>query len=423
MYEKIRTLLRQNIFLLVFFSCSFASSYLYRLGSARIDKGQTPGMRDLGTYQFAGRSILDGRNPYINPQVRIGPLGSFFIGILDSLFTPNILAWIALLSVPLGLGLFVKACLLIEGNRFSIAPWLLLIPWYSSTRENLVNIQITGFILILFSSGLIVFVKDQSSKLLEFIGLLLVSIAVETKPHLLLLLFVSICIRMREYRRIFGVVIIIVISHLILSSVTQVNLTSEWLKILLGLKDSSSKAQLPESIAIWPILNQLGISSNVTSASSVILMSSLAIFVLALAIKQPKLNTNLLALAIPSLGFFFHYYDLAIVVSLLVTHYVASGRAKTVALFVGIFVIPENFTDIKSILLLILTIIFTNVLARRNSIAEVALESIKSAFVWLIYAFCIETFGKEFGIHSVAVTISILIVFYFSAKEVVRNRK
>ena len=204
---------------------ALASSYLYRLGSARIDKGLTPGMRDLGTYQFAGRSILEGNNPYVNPQVRIGPLGSFFIGILDWFFPQNLLAWIALLSVPISLGIFVKVVLLYERNRSSIAPWLLLLPWLSSTRENLVNIQITGFILLLFSLGLRITTDFSNSDISQFVGCFFLAIAIDMKPHLLVLLLIVTQLRQRKFGRIFVVIGIILSSHVFLSLYTQTNLT------------------------------------------------------------------------------------------------------------------------------------------------------------------------------------------------------
>ena len=423
--QEISVFLKRNDwqFLALLITSSLIFSYLYRLGSARVDKGMPPGMRDLGTYLFAGKAILEGDNPYLNPQVRIGPLGGLLIGVLDVFFSSGAIAWIALLSVPLGLAFFVKACLLEEGNKSFIAPWLVIIPWLSSTRENLVNIQITGFLLILYASGTILLARKRDSRFFFLCGCILIAFSVETKPHLLLFFFVVQALRFRQFTRILTVFSIIIIGHFSLTLFTAHNLTFEWFKILSGLQKDSTKAELPESIAFWPILHQMGITGIATSYISLTIMITVSIALLSLALKNPGLDTRVLSLLMPSLGFFFHYYDLAPAISLFIVSTYAKGKSNSAALFLGVFVIPENFSDRKSIILLIVALTYAQITTRLFSNFKFMKGMSRSLLTWLLYALVITILSRSFDIHSLAVSATIFFIFSASIHELLKKTR
>lgn len=179
---------RIQIVALLFVFSTFALVFIYRMGSARVDRGTEPGMRDLGTYLRAGSNFLQGVDPYTDPAMRLGPSLLPFFGVINLVLPEDLLAIIFQLLAILGI-LFLVNSITELSFRNHLAMYL-AICWFSATRENLVNIQITGLLALLAGCG-IRLLKNSRSKVMNLVGCYLFVLASDTKPHIFLLMTIA----------------------------------------------------------------------------------------------------------------------------------------------------------------------------------------------------------------------------------------
>lgn len=338
---KLRIFNKLNI--LFFLANSLILVYIYRLGSLRVDKGQTPGLRDIGTYFRGGLAIISGENPYEDPYFRIGPTGGLILGLLAK-STPDSLSatFIQVLSV-FGFVYFIGR--FAGYGEIKTFPWTFLgiIVFISSQRENLVNIQITGILALLVAFGFRLTESDNCA--LKVVGLLFVAIAVETKPHLLSLFVILILLQLRKTIYLVGIFSIILLLHALISLHIQELVTLSWLRLIFGLGKDATSGQLPERIAFETPFRLIGVNST----SSVIIMSIVfcILFTLLVCMAQRKKVSHLGLLA-PSFGIFFHYYDLALAFGLILTMLYKNNEYKVLFMALGVYLVPQNFFTISN---------------------------------------------------------------------------
>jgi hypothetical protein len=403
---------------LFFLSSALALLFTYRLGSMRIDKGQTPGLRDIGTYFSGGLTILQGDNPYENPFFRIGPTGGFLLGILAKL-APDFLAATMIMALSI-FGFVYFVCTFAGYESIRSFPWLFMgvLIFISSQRENLVNIQITGVLALFTALGFRLI--ECTSPVKIWVGVVLIAIAMETKPHLLALFVVVLLIYRDKQKLLIRIAIMIILSHLLISLYVGQLITLKWLRLLADLGSSAKEGTLPERIAFETPFNFFGISPNV---SSMIMLTIFLTFSFVLIKLAHRVNTNFLALLIPSFGVFFHFYDLALAFGLMLSFLYKNQRFKTLFLIFGAYLVPQKFdTPTNWTLVLALMLILAISIHWRKPI-KVVLHFGLGAGGWLTYIFLVNALLPFIDIHELSMTLSVVIALFASINISLKSRQ
>jgi len=400
---------RLNIFYhragIVFFLASlFVVLFTYRLGSLRVDKGQTPGLRDIGTYFDGGLSIIAGDDPYQNTYFRIGPTGGLILGVFAKLFPEYLAATIIMALSVLG---FVYFLATFAGFRKSdTIPWALMgvLVFISAHRENLVNIQITGILALCVSAGFRLL--ESKSPTRSLIGVSLIAIAVETKPHVLALFVLAMLIYQKTLSVIWMAAIFLSITHALISIHTKTFITLSWMNLILSLGRKANSGQLPERIAFESPFEALGISK---SASAIVMLLLFTFAAILLLLSSTKWHTVHLGLVIPSLGIFFHYYDLALAFGLMLTILYASRRYYLLFALLGMYLIPQNFGSISNIFLVFILMLvlcfFTDQVNPLNVLRYIGIGLTS----WVVYLLLVQSLNSQIEIHELTMSLSIVI--------------
>ena len=358
--------------------------FIYRMGSARVDRGTEPGMRDLGTYLRAGSNFLQGLDPYSDPAMRLGPSLLPFFGIIDFVVPKGALAIAFQILAMLGLLFLVNS--LTELSYRDNLPIYLAICWFSATRENLVNIQITGLLSLLAGCG-IRLVKNSKSKIVESVGCFMLVLALDTKPHIFVLMTIIFLVIEKKVKLIWSIFGLLVFNHSILSLINGNFLSLSWLRTLLGLYDAKSQAELGESLVIWPLLERLGIDPKITSFLSIALFLILIFYFLTNmhSAEYRPVNYYLMALTLPSIGIFFHYYDLAIAISIFFAYVISSNRLKVALVTLPFALVPSGVENLRNTAVISVIVILLKVFQEQFS--EVDLRTIVGSLApYLIYS-------------------------------------
>ena len=402
--------------------------FLYRQGSARVDRGTEPGMRDLGTYLKAGSNFIQSADPYSDPAMRLGPSLLPFFGLIDLAIPHTLLAITFQIMCVLGPLFLVQ-------QISQISPWInpslyFAIMWLSSIRENLVNIQITGLLAILVSLGILIRRKNLGL-VGNFIGLFLIAISVDTKPHLLglfALVYFLIDKRISDFVKILG---IICVNHAILSLLNGHYLTLSWAKTILGLYDSKSRGELGESLVLWPLIERFGINSQVTTLLATVVFVLLVLFTLRKAIhsRRDMLINLVLSLSVPSFGVFFHYYDLSLAISLFFAFLYLKKKILWMVILLPIYLIPSGVSEPRN-LAFALTIFL--IFLMLDDILQVSLVQhiFLTAIVFSLYATTLKFVPTEIRQHfqvtfaSVSMLMTCFLFQFKNSKSIVpRNMK
>jgi hypothetical protein len=406
----------RSIHLAFFVVCAATLLFSYRLGSLRIDKGQTPGLRDIGTYFSGGLAILQGDNPYENPFFRIGPTGGFLLGILAKL-APDFLAATLIMALSI-FGFVYFICTFAGYESLRSVPWLLMgvLIFISSQRENLVNIQITGVLALFAALGFRL--SERSSKVASFFSTLFLAISIETKPHLLGLFILVVLIERREFQKFLRILFAILTSHALLSLYIGKIITLEWAKIILDLGSKASENELPERIAFDTFFKLFGVSSSV---STLIMLSVFLFLSIALLIQATTRSTYHLGLLIPSFGIFFHYYDLALAFGLFLAFLYKQRNFRLLFLSIGLFLIPQNFSSTQNVVLILLLLGILSISVSGMRYRPLLINFAIGLISWLIYIMFVEAFSSSVDIHELSMSISIIYSLFIGVFLVARN--
>lgn len=383
--------------------------FIYRLGSARIDKGFEPGMRDLGQYLRAGEAFLQKLNPYEDPATRFGPILMPFFGFLSFSIPEIILATLFQFLGIFGIVFFALAIsgIRLEKNLLAIA----LIACLSSVRENLVNIQVTGFLALIFALGYLM-LDSKRHHISKVLGLIFICASVDSKPHLFALTFVAVFVYERRFKVLFAALGVEIVSHAILLLYSNQALSINWLRTILGLVDQKSNGKLGESLAVWPLLESIGMNSSV-----VIYLSSFSVIglicVLAAMLRsrqKSKIQVIQFSLFIPSFGIFFHYYDFAPLAALVVLRMFVVTSDTLLVWFIPIFTIPSGFRGATS-LLLVLLVLFVLLLGKEKVRLESVYRTMGSLIVWFLYSWLVLFFEGRDLTQEFQVSFFVMIMF------------
>ena len=386
-----------------FLTSSLILLFTYRLGSLRVDKGQVPGLRDIGTYFNGGLAIISGENPYENPYFRIGPTGGLLLGVLAKI-APDFLAATLIMALSIfGFAFFIGT---FSGYQKLISfPWIFLgvVIFISAQRENLVNIQITGILALSLAYGFRLIEKDR--KIIRLLGVLLIAISVETKPHVVGLFVLLLLIYAKKYRYLFSIGLTLLLFQALISLYVREFIILSWFKLVLNLGKEAAADQLPERIAFETPFELFEISSKV----AIMIMGILFLgFSLASIVIAQKINTLHLGLTLPSLGIFFHYYDLALAFGLMLTILYSRRHYKLLFVIIGSYLLPQNFGSVKNLILVTLLLMILSASIFWTRPVDAIMHSVLGMTSWLVYVFLVKIFNRQVDIHELSMSINII---------------
>jgi hypothetical protein len=387
-----------------FLTSSAILLFTYRLGSLRVDKGNLPGLRDIGTYFEGGETILAGGNPYENSNFRIGPMGGFFVGVFARL-TPDFLGATLIMALSIfGFAYFMGT--FTGYQRLITFPWTFfgILLFISSQRENLVNIQITGVLALCAACGIRLIDRKQSNY--QTLGVLLIAVAAETKPHLCGLFIVSVLIYRKEYGYIGKALLAIISAHVLISIYVKEVITWSWIELILSLNKDANIGKLPERIAFETPFEFFGVSPQVSVLIMNCIMASMSLVVI---VVSKKFNTLYLGLIVPSFGVFFHYYDLALAFGLMLTMLYVAKQYTILFIILGFFLVPQNYNSVPNTLLVFLLLGILAITTFQKNYLKVILHLMAGFASWFLYISVIKFLEKEIQIHELSMSLSILI--------------
>jgi len=369
----------------------------------RVDKGQAPGLRDIGTYFNGGLAIISGENPYENPYFRIGPTGGLLLGVLAKI-APDFLAATLIMALSIfGFAFFIGT---FSGYQKLISfPWIFLgvVIFISAQRENLVNIQITGILALSLAYGFRLIEKDR--KIIRLLGVLLIAISVETKPHVVGLFVLLLLIYAKKYRYLFSIGLTLLLFQALISLYVREFIILSWFKLVLNLGKEAAADQLPERIAFETPFELFEISSKV----AIMIMGILFLgFSLASIVIAQKINTLHLGLTLPSLGIFFHYYDLALAFGLMLTILYSRRHYKLLFVIIGSYLLPQNFGSVKNLILVTLLLMILSASIFWTRPVDAIMHSVLGMTSWLVYVFLVKIFNRQVDIHELSMSINII---------------
>lgn len=394
--------------------------FVYRLGAPRVDGGFEPGMRDVGTYLRAGEKFLDGNDPYVDPAARFGPSLLPLFGFMNQTLPENVLVIFFQIFSIVGILYFVSR--LTSFSLLSNLKIIIVLCWLSSVRENIVNIQVTGLLCFLFGLGYQV-VKRNRNPSSRFIGCLLLAASIDSKPHLFGILFLALFLYERRYREIPIVLSIIVFTHSILSLWVGKFLTLSWLQTLFFLYEKRKSGTLGESLVLWPIIEHFGVNKELSSILSILIFVGL-LSVLILRVSRSELSRNQvieLSMLVPSFGIFFHYYDLAPLIAVLLVNLLNEDRLKEIVFLLPVALIPGNSAELWNFLI-ILGAFFLLMLDFRFARLR-AIDLLTAIGIWTTYSIIMQSFSNyDLKQEAQVTTIAIWLLMICFRKELENNR-
>jgi hypothetical protein len=216
-------------------------------------------------------------------------------------------------------------------------------------------------------------------------------LALDTKPHIFVLITIIFLVIEKKVKLIWSIFGLLALNHSILSLINGNFLSLSWLRTLLGLYDAKSQGELGESLVIWPLLERLGVDPKITSFLSIALFLILIFYFLTnmhLAESRP-VNYYLMALTFPSIGIFFHYYDIAIAISIFFANVISSNRLKVALVALPFALVPSGVENLRNTAIIVGILILLKLFQRQFS--EVNLKIIVGSLApYLIYSLILK---------------------------------
>jgi len=223
------------------------------------------GYGDDSFYIEAGQRLLSGELVYTG-GFRSGTLGAVLLYFFSQVFS-FAGGWLLLQLINV-YGLFLACFAFIPASKFQyrFAVTLVLL-WSAPTREMLFNHQITG-ILCMLVYGAWRFMQ----KGMPVLSGILLMVAFDLKPHLVLGPLVFLFCWFRSRRLVGSFVSFLVLSHLFLDLFSHRFQERDWFLLLKGV--SGGESSVGEKVNFFVLLDRLGLSSNLLYFSAWVLFVS-----------------------------------------------------------------------------------------------------------------------------------------------------
>lgn len=327
--------------------------YYYRQGGIKDIGVLDPGIRDAGVYVEAGKLLLNGQNPYVILENRFGFVGCIPFAVISHLVPSNFETLIFQLLNILGIIIFIFVFekLFTKTNLGLVVISSLLL---SSTREMLVTNQITGIIMGLVALGYYFSEAESKSKnrIQLFFAAGLFTIALDLKPHLVMIFLGFYIIRTRSKSLFVSITAAWILLHGIVNLLHQEILELDWFKVITNLQYQAQRGNLADSVSIWPIIEEVTGNKDFSIFILMLPIVSGAILLFLNARSTTLSRLLIWPFLLPSLSSYFHHYDL-IPVTVLILMQVNIKNFKYVLMPLMFFVIPIENSSIKNQVLVI----------------------------------------------------------------------
>lgn len=366
---------KKVFFIIVNIFSHLALLYIYRVGSSRVEGNNPPGLRDFGCYISPGRTLVMGNDPYLDTlcATRYGTLSLFPFGLFDLIVPRQISVFLIQLISLIGIQYFVY--IFCKSLDLSLYPAIaLVVPWLSSVRENLVVAQATGLFMGLSGFVLKKYVLEKNSNISRanatLCGIIL-AFLVDIKPHSFgfFVLFIVIYSWNNQKNRsdlLLRFMFTWTVGHILIDLYVGKILEVNWIQRIFGLVSASKTSGLPESIAIWPLLDKFSIQNNSKNLISYFfLLFFLVCIVITAFMKKDMLSIYLIFLA-PSFYVYYHHYDMVPIILLTILFY----RIIPTYLFIALIeyvILPMQVKNIFNLILLVLLVLMFLVAVPRNN--------------------------------------------------------
>lgn len=383
-------------------------------------------MHDAGVYVDSGLAVFKGENPY-DFGTRFGTFGPLPFSLLLMIF-PDVLqaAVVRLLSLA-GIYIFLRTFFptKVEMDRYLI---FLVIIWCSPSRELMVTNQLTGICIGLVALGVKIHElhgRYKYSKTLEIVSATLFAIALDMKPHITIIFFISWCIYRKSIKLFAYVIIVLMSTHALIDFSQNKILELDWLANLRGVNSSAIQSTLGDSLSFWPILNNYIAGGKIFYYFSIILVLFFLILCINLSKKGNYETMIFCSFLTPSLFIYFHFYDVVPLTVILAILVLRVKNHVLVAFSISMYLIPIEYMSIKNTILVYAFIILLTV--RKSKRLEKTIwirNSLLSIIGWAM-SYLLHTFNSILGLsdhllQSLIVTECLIIVtvlFYYSKRK------
>jgi hypothetical protein len=236
--------------------------------------------------------------------------------------------------------------------------------WISPVREMLAINQVNGLVLGLLGTALHLEIKSKKNNPILFVAMsgFCLAMAVDIKPHLLLVFVISYSILLRRITLIFSTLGQLIWAHLLVDLYVGEFTEIAWISRLGEIEESAGTSKLGDSVTIWPILEKS--FPNLASWVPIVSLSLFFIiggFSIYFAVKKRFLLTVLTALSAPAFYIYFHFYDLIPVAVLFLIMIINAENKWFDIAILALLIIPKEFTSIRNLLLVLFLTILVHV--------------------------------------------------------------
>lgn len=317
-------------------------------------------IHDAGVYYDSGWAVLKGQNPHTEIGSRWGSFGPIPFSILLSIFPEVIRAGAVRIMSLAGIFIFFKILFPGKSKLESLTVFFIVI-WLSPVRELMVTNQMSGIAVGLSALGVRLMKDFESIKSIKkeyVLGALFWTMALDMKPHICVLFFLSWIIYNKSYSKFLLVILMWVVTHLIIDISQMRILEFDWLTNLMGLNERASKSSLGDSLSFWPILNYYVDASKTLHLLSIFVTLILTAVCFYLAYSGKWQDAMVLSFVIPSFFIYYHYYD-AVPLCVLFALILLRVKNQFLASFaVSFILIPKEYTVLRNQVLVIFVVAF-----------------------------------------------------------------
>jgi hypothetical protein len=292
--------------------------------------------------------------------MKSGSLTTTLYGIVGEILPNPVLYVMAQSLTFIGVWLFISKIL--RQDWITTRNIFALTEISAAFRENLVDIQITGHILLLLSIGVLLWEKFNETKdpIYRYASHFSFLFAIDLKPNLTIVFVLVFLLTSRAPSNTYIELVCIFLSlYVALGLFTKTNLLIEWSRVLLLISDGSKSTDIYGSVSIWQILNNFQLISRHLSVISIVVFAVVA----CMAFLLVKIHRNEKAIQIsilaPFFYSFFQFYSFTPIVALLLVVSLNSKRVFFFGYIVGQLTIIQGLDGSTNQALLIIIFVST----------------------------------------------------------------
>jgi hypothetical protein len=312
--------------------------------------------------------LLQGSNPYIDGTARWGAFGPLIFIPFSRILNETQISQLTILASIISILLFLKHILAVP-NRFLPKVTLVLL-CLSPVRElfalGQLNAICIGLISLAVGLNKIKVLNQKLSFAINLIICFLCAIAIDIKPHIILLPAFVIFHRFFDKKIIKGTLSILALSHTLIDITTQRFLELDWFESLYRQANGFSKSESKNILGL--LANSGSKYQTLTTLGSVVLI----LFVLVWLYRKRHVlsfETLLILVSLCSFGLpYFHFYDLLIAVLVFVPTFILRVKELNLLFWIILFLltIPQELGRGFNVMIFLIVIAF--VLLLRNDL-------------------------------------------------------